>query len=55
MTAPAASHMPNPAAREGGHILLTAGSTGHYKKVLINPDRCALQASCRKSDLDISS
>jgi acyl-CoA synthetase (AMP-forming)/AMP-acid ligase II len=51
MTAPAASDMPDPAAREGGHIMLTSGTTGHYKKVLIDPDCYAFRVSCRKSEI----
>jgi len=33
------------ADREGGLILLTSGTTGHYKKVLMNSDRLAIRAS----------
>jgi len=42
------------AKKQGGHILLTSGTTGHYKKVLIDSGRSAIQASLRKRLLEIS-
>ena len=36
--------MPDPTAGEGGNILLTSGTTGHYKKILLDSDRRAIQA-----------
>lgn len=50
-TAPDMSDLPD---REGGHIVLTSGTTGHYKKILIDPHLRAIQASLRRNICQIS-
>ena len=43
------------ADREGSHIVLTSGTTGHFKKLLIDPNLRAIQASLRRNIGEISS
>jgi acyl-CoA synthetase (AMP-forming)/AMP-acid ligase II len=51
-TAPDASDL---ADSEGSHIVLTSGTTGHFKKLLIDPNLRAIQASVRRNICEISS
>ena len=53
--AKAALDMPDLPDSEGGHILLTSGTTGHYKKVMMDSDRLAIRASFYRNIYQISS
>lgn len=55
IAADTAPEMSDLADKEGGHIVLTSGTTGNYKKILIDPDLRAIQASIRRNICEISS
>jgi acyl-CoA synthetase (AMP-forming)/AMP-acid ligase II len=49
-----APQLPDPAVRTGGHILLTSGTTGVYKKVLVEPAYEDTWFSFRRSVSELS-
>lgn len=55
ISAPGPSEIPDLAEHEGAHIVLTSGTTGVYKKVLIDPACRAIQAAARRNIFEISS